>query len=177
MIIAQVYACHRRSDVNSLVLFARRENLVFLRILALAKYSGSFFAASLIVRNETNSKNNLQRISHVVFMGMGEPLDNYEPVVKSLKMLVDKTEFGLSWRHVTVSTSGIAAKIPRLALDVRSSLAVSLHAPRDELRSELMPINRKYPLAILKDALVQYQENNGRYYHVRIYLNQRQELQ
>ena len=140
--------------------FCQTGKLGFFKNLTAGEILGQYYAASKIVRAETN-ENNLHRISHVVYMGMGEPLDNYPAVLTSLKMLVGKDEFGLSWRHVTISTSGIAAKIPVLAEDVRVSLAVSLHAPRDELRSELMPINRKYPLEILKDSLKQYQDKTG----------------
>lgn len=141
--------------------FCQTGKLGFFKNLTAGEILGQFFAASLIVRAQALKDNSIARISHVVFMGMGEPLDNYAPVVRSLQMLVGKDEFALSWRHVTVSTSGIASKIPDLAEQVRVSLAVSLHAPRDELRSELMPINRKFPLEILRDSLQQYQNKTG----------------
>ena len=142
--------------------FCQTGKLGFFKNLTVGEILGQYFVASQIVRKLAASTENTQnRISHVVFMGMGEPLDNYTNVIKTLQMLVSKNEFGLSWRHVTISTSGIAAKIPELAKDVRVSLAVSLHAPRDELRSELMPINRKFPLEILKDSLSQYQQTTG----------------
>ena len=98
-----------------------------------------------------------RRLSHIVFMGMGEPLDNYNEVVTACKWLTAADGYGLSWRHVTVSTSGMAKRIYDLAKDVRVALAISLHAANDQLRTELMPINRRYNLNSLKDALKFYQ--------------------
>jgi 23S rRNA (adenine2503-C2)-methyltransferase len=92
-------------------------------------------------------------------MGMGEPLDNFDAVVKAVNILIE--DFKLSARKVTISTAGIAPKIAELAKLSKASLAISLHAGRDELRSQLMPINRKYPLAQLKDALLSYQMQTG----------------
>ena len=94
-------------------------------------------------------------------MGMGEPLDNYEQVVKAVNLFTRAGSYGLSARRVTVSTSGITPKIALLAEQARASLAVSLHASRDDLRSELMPINRRFPLAVLKEQLLAYQEKTG----------------
>lgn len=102
-----------------------------------------------------------RRLSHVVFMGMGEPLDNYDAVTAAARVLVDPKGFGLSARHVTISTSGVVPRIRTLATDARVALAISLHAARDELRTELMPINRKWPLTLLKAALVDYQKQTG----------------
>ena len=81
-------------------------------------------------------------ISNIVFMGMGEPLANYTPVVTAIRILLDDFGFGLSKRRVTVSTSGLVPFIERLKEDVDVALAVSLHAPNDGLRDELVPINR-----------------------------------
>jgi 23S rRNA (adenine2503-C2)-methyltransferase len=84
-----------------------------------------------------------RRITHVVFMGMGEPLANYAATVKALRILVDPHGFGFSPRRVTVSTVGLVQGLERLAKeDLRVNLAVSLHAPTDEVRSRLMPVNR-----------------------------------
>lgn len=102
-----------------------------------------------------------RRISHVVMMGMGEPLDNYDAVVFAANRWTDPKYFGLSHRHVTISTSGIVPKIERLATDCRAALAVSLHAARDDLRTRLMPINRRFNLAQLKKALMFYQRTTG----------------
>jgi len=103
-----------------------------------------------------------RRISHVVFMGMGEPLDNYDNTVKAANLLMEEDAYFLSARHITLSTSGLVPRIESLAKDSRAALALSLHAARDELRSELMPINRKYPLARLKESLLSYQKASGR---------------
>ena len=103
-----------------------------------------------------------RRISHVVFMGMGEPLDNYAATVMAANRLMAPDGFALSARHVTISTAGIPEAITRLATDSRAALAVSLHAASDALRSELMPINRRHPLESLKRALTDYQAQTSR---------------
>jgi 23S rRNA (adenine2503-C2)-methyltransferase len=91
-------------------------------------------------------------ISNVVFMGMGEPLQNYDAVLPALRLMLDDDAYGLSRRRVTVSTSGMVPMMDRLARDCPVALAVSLHAPTDALRSELVPLNRKYPLGELLAA-------------------------
>jgi len=94
-----------------------------------------------------------ERPVNVVFMGMGEPLHNYDGVVGALRLLTAEEGFGLSRKRITVSTAGMAEAIERLAGEpVHPRLAVSLNATTDELRSELMPINRKYPIARLVEA-------------------------
>jgi 23S rRNA (adenine2503-C2)-methyltransferase len=95
-------------------------------------------------------------ISNVVMMGMGEPLLNFEPTVAALRLMLDDNAYGLSRRRVTVSTSGIVPMIDRLRDECPVALAVSLHAPSDALRDELMPINRKYPIRELLAACVRY---------------------
>ena len=87
-----------------------------------------------------------RRITNVVFMGMGEPLLNFDSVVSTINILLDDFAYGLSKRRVTVSTSGVVPKIDRLSDEVDVSLAVSLHAPTDETRNELVPLNQKYPI-------------------------------
>ena len=99
-------------------------------------------------------------VSNVVFMGMGEPLTNYDNVVHALRIMLDDFAYGLSRRKVTVSTSGIVPNIDRLREDCPVSLAVSLHAPNDELRSELVPINKKYPIAELMEACKRYTDSS-----------------
>lgn len=101
-------------------------------------------------------------ISNVVFMGMGEPLANFAPVVTAIRILQDDFGFGLSKRRVTVSTSGIVPMIDRLNAEVETALAISLHAPDDQLRNELVPINNKYPIANLMDACRRYVDGQGR---------------
>ena len=95
-------------------------------------------------------------ISNVVFMGMGEPLYNYRNVLPALRLMTDDLAYGLSRRRVTVSTSGVVPGIHDLARDAQVALAVSLHAPDDALRDELVPINRRYPLAELLAACRAY---------------------
>jgi 23S rRNA (adenine2503-C2)-methyltransferase len=135
--------------------FCQTGKLGFFRHLTTHEIIAQYLIAARIVRDEG------RRLSHVVCMGMGEPLDNYDNVLKSVQMLVSPDGFGLSARHVTVSTSGIVPKIRDLAKDARCALAVSLHASRDELRQEIMPINRKWDLADLKTALLEYQRETG----------------
>ena len=98
------------------------------------------------------------KISNIVYMGMGEPLENYDAVVKSVQILNDPAGKNIGIRHITVSTCGLAPAIKKLAYeDIRPRLAISLNAPTDELRSRLMPINKKYPLKKLLDAVRIYQ--------------------
>jgi 23S rRNA (adenine2503-C2)-methyltransferase len=95
-------------------------------------------------------------ISNVVMMGMGEPLQNYSAVMPALRIMLDDHGYGLSRRRVTVSTSGVVPMIERLKNDCPVALAVSLHAPNDLLRDELVPINRKYPIDELLLACSDY---------------------
>ncbi len=95
-------------------------------------------------------------VSNVVFMGMGEPLANYRNVVPALELLISDYAYGLSRRRITVSTSGIVPQMDKLGDDCNVSLAVSLHAANDELRNELVPINRMHPIAELLDACWRY---------------------
>ena len=97
-------------------------------------------------------------ISNVVMMGMGEPLQNYAALVPALRTMLDDHGYGLSRRRVTVSTSGVVPMIDRLGADCPVALAVSLHAPTDILRNNLVPINQKYPIAELLDACQRYLE-------------------
>jgi len=97
-----------------------------------------------------------RRVTNVVFMGMGEPLLNYEATLSAVRIMLDDHGYGLSRRRVTVSTSGVVPMMDRLALDQPVALAVSLHAPNDALRDQLVPLNRKYPLAELMAACRRY---------------------
>ncbi|MBU1237184.1 MAG: 23S rRNA (adenine(2503)-C(2))-methyltransferase RlmN [Gammaproteobacteria bacterium] len=101
-------------------------------------------------------------VSNVVLMGMGEPLVNFDSTVAALKLMLDDNAYGLSRRRVTVSTSGIVPAMDRLRETVPVALAVSLHAPDDNLRDRLVPINRKYPLQDLMAACRRYLENAPR---------------
>jgi 23S rRNA (adenine2503-C2)-methyltransferase len=101
-------------------------------------------------------------ISNVVLMGMGEPLLNYDNVISAMRIMLDDVAYGLSRRRVTLSTSGLIPAMKQLKQDCDVSLAVSLHAPTDELRNELVPINKKYPLAQLMAACREYVAGESR---------------
>lgn len=101
-------------------------------------------------------------ISNVVLMGMGEPLLNYGPTLTALRLMLDDNAYGLSRRRVTLSTSGVVPMMDRLREDCPVALAVSLHASNDALRDELVPLNRKYPLAELMAACQRYLERAPR---------------
>ena len=101
-------------------------------------------------------------ISNVVLMGMGEPLLNFENVVKAMDLMMDDFAYGLSKRRITLSTAGVVPAIERLRRRSDVSLAVSLHAPTDELRNQLVPLNEKYPIAQLLDAYRQYMDDEPR---------------
>ncbi len=100
-------------------------------------------------------------VSNVVMMGMGEPLLNFDNMVPALELMLDDLGFGLAHRRVTVSTAGVVPGIDRLAQTLRVALAISLHAPTDELRDVLVPLNRSYPIADLLAACKRYAETNG----------------
>ncbi|MFN7836307.1 MAG: 23S rRNA (adenine(2503)-C(2))-methyltransferase RlmN [Burkholderiaceae bacterium] len=95
-------------------------------------------------------------ITNVVMMGMGEPLLNYDALLPALQLMLDDRAYGLSRRRVTVSTSGVVPFMDRLAVECPVALAVSLHAPNDALRDQLVPLNKKYPLRILLAACERY---------------------
>jgi len=97
-----------------------------------------------------------RRITNVVMMGMGEPLLNFDNVVDAMNLMMDDNAYGLSKRRVTLSTSGVVPMMEKLGDVTDVSLAVSLHAPNDELRNVLVPINKKYPVKELIDATNRY---------------------
>ena len=97
-----------------------------------------------------------RRLTNIVLMGMGEPLFNYENVAKAMRIIMSGEGVGLSKRRITLSTSGVVPEIARCGAELGVNLAISLHAVRDELRDELVPINRKYPLAELIEACRTY---------------------
>jgi 23S rRNA (adenine2503-C2)-methyltransferase len=102
-----------------------------------------------------------RHITNVVMMGMGEPLLNFDAVVKAMKVMKDDFGYGISKRRVTLSTSGVVPKLYDLVKEIDVALAISLHAPNDELRDELVPINKKYPLKELLEACRYYLEYFG----------------
>jgi 23S rRNA (adenine2503-C2)-methyltransferase len=108
-------------------------------------------------------KNERLKINNVVYMGMGEPLDNYDNVLKSVRILNDKRGKNIGARHITISTCGIIPGIERLAAEnLQIRLAVSLHGATDAVRGRLMPVNKKYPVAELIRAVRAYQKRSGR---------------
>ena len=125
----------------------------FNRNLTTAEIIGQVWVAA---RHLGNVPHQRRRLTNVVMMGMGEPLMNFDSVVRAMSVMRDDLGYGLANKRVTLSTAGLAPLIDRLGVESDVSLAVSLHAPFDELRSELMPINRKYPIAVLMDACVNY---------------------
>ena len=103
-----------------------------------------------------------QQVTNVVMMGMGEPLLNFDAVVSAMDIMMDDRAYGLSKRRVTLSTSGVVPEMLRLRKHSPVALAVSLHAPNDELRNELVPINKKYPLAQLMKVCAEYFKDEPR---------------
>jgi 23S rRNA (adenine2503-C2)-methyltransferase len=125
----------------------------FNRNLSTAEIIGQVWVAA---RHLGNVPHQQRRLTNVVMMGMGEPLANFDNVVRAMSIMRDDLGYGLANKRVTLSTAGMVPQIDRLGEESDVSLAVSLHAPFDDLRSELMPINRKYPIAELMDACVRY---------------------
>ena len=97
-----------------------------------------------------------RKVTNVVMMGMGEPLLNFDNVVDAMNLMMEDLAYGISKRRVTLSTSGVVPMLDRLAEVSEASLAVSLHAPNDELRNQLVPINRKYPISMLLESCRRY---------------------
>ena len=126
----------------------------FSRNLSTAEITGQLWFAEHFLRKHLGRSERI--ISNVVMMGMGEPLQNYSALVPALKTMLDDHGYGLSRRRVTVSTSGVVPMIDRLGADCPVALAVSLHAPTDALRSDLVPLNKKYPIAELLEACNRY---------------------
>ncbi|MFP4251273.1 MAG: 23S rRNA (adenine(2503)-C(2))-methyltransferase RlmN [Guyparkeria sp.] len=125
----------------------------FNRNLSTAEIVGQLWLAERLIERRLPTG---KAISNVVFMGMGEPLLNEQAVVDAAELMLDDHAYGLSKRRVTISTSGIVPAIDRLAERLPISLAISLHAPNDALRDELVPINEKYPLDELMAACDRY---------------------
>jgi 23S rRNA (adenine2503-C2)-methyltransferase len=132
----------------------------FSRNLTTAEITAQLWFAEHSLRKRQNTDERI--ISNVVMMGMGEPLQNYDQLVPALKTMLDDHGYGLSRRRVTVSTSGVVPMIDRLREDCPVALAVSLHAPTDPLRDQLVPLNKKYPIAELLDACNRYLEKAPR---------------
>lgn len=128
----------------------------FSRNLSTGEILAQIWHAEHHLRRRLNLPEGERAITNVVMMGMGEPLQNYAALVPALRVMLDDHGYGLSRRRVTVSTSGVVPMIDRLRDDCPVALAVSLHAPNDPLRDDLVPLNRKYPIAELLDACNRY---------------------
>ena len=125
----------------------------FNRNLATAEIIGQLWLANRLLQADRRGE---RPVTNVVMMGMGEPLLNLDHVIPALRLMLDDNAYGLSRRRVTVSTAGVVPGIDRLRDECPVALAVSLHAPNDELRDRLVPVNRKYPLAELAKACNRY---------------------
>ncbi len=129
----------------------------FNRNLTSSEIIGQLWHAEHTLRKDRGVTDENERvISNVVLMGMGEPLQNLEAVVPALNLMLDDHAYGLSRRRVTVSTSGLVRQIDKLAERCPVALAVSLHAPNNELRDKIMPVNRKHPIEDLLAACKRY---------------------
>jgi 23S rRNA (adenine2503-C2)-methyltransferase len=133
----------------------------FNRNLTSAEIIGQLWLANQKLRQDS-LMSNVRPVTNVVMMGMGEPLTNYKNLIHALEMMLDDHMFGLSRRRVTVSSSGLVPAIDDLRNDCPVSLAISLHAPNDELRNVLVPINKKYPIKELLAACNRYIEKAPR---------------
>jgi len=127
----------------------------FSRNLTTAEIVAQLWFAEHTLRRELKRDDRV--ISNVVMMGMGEPLQNYSQLLPALRVMLDDHAYGLSRRRLTVSTSGVVPMMDRLAQDCAVALAVSLHAPFDALRDDLVPLNKKYPIDELLEACTRYQ--------------------
>lgn len=136
----------------------------FERDLTPSEIIGQLWVANQSYMDDVPATKRQNLVTNVVMMGMGEPLLNYEPVVAAMSLMLDDHAFGLSKRRVTLSTSGIVPKMYDLAKDIDVALAISLHAPNDKLRDELVPINKKYPLnELIKAAKAYIYDENPRH--------------
>jgi len=130
------------------------------RDLTSAEIVGQLWLAKFLLAQHYDTDDRL--VSNIVMMGMGEPLLNYDNVVSAMNIMQDDFSFGLSRRRITLSTAGIVPAIDRLKADCPVSLAVSLHAPNNELRDSIVPLNKKYPIAVLLDACRRYVADSAR---------------
>lgn len=133
----------------------------FQRDLTPAEIIGQLWVANQSYMEDVPVAERSRTVTNVVMMGMGEPLLNFEPVVASMALMLDDFAYGMSKRRVTLSTSGVVPMIDKLAETIDVALAISLHAPNNELRDELVPINKKYPLEQLIPAAQRYLAKDG----------------
>ncbi|KAJ1942104.1 hypothetical protein FBU59_003298 [Linderina macrospora] len=126
------------------------------RNLTSAEIAGQYMIAANLLGDFHTHTNQKRKVSNIVFMGQGEPLYNFRNVSGAIRLLTDKNGIGMpSWR-ITISTSGVAPLIPRIAQDLQVGLAISLHSADNDLRSEIMPINKTYPLKVLMESCFEY---------------------
>lgn len=120
--------------------------------------AGEMVNQVLTVMNDTQ-----ERISHVVVMGTGEPFDNYDAVMDFVRIINHPKGLAIGARHITISTCGLCDAIERYSHEgIQTNLAISLHAPNDELRNQLMPINKRYPMDVLRQSIVDYIQKTNR---------------
>jgi len=130
----------------------------FNRNLTVGEIIGQLWLAKKILQPNPEDE---RVITNVVMMGMGEPLLNFEKVVKAMELMLDDNAYGLSKRRVTLSTSGVVPALDRLKDRIEVSLAISLHAPNNALRDKLVPVNRKYPIKELLDSCLRFMEGKA----------------
>ncbi len=135
--------------------FCHTGTMKFIRNLNMSEILGQIMQVKAEL-NDWNKNSEQKRVTNIVFMGMGEPLFNYENVLKTINVLTDGKGLAFSKRKITLSTSGVVPKIISFKEDSDINLAVSLHAAFDEVRNELVPLNRKWPISSLLDALKDY---------------------
>ncbi len=133
----------------------------FQRDLNQAEIIGQLWMANYSYMEDVPVLERERSVTNVVMMGMAEPLLNYDAVLNSMRIMLDDFAYGMSKRRVTLSTSGVVPKIDQMVKDIDVALAISLHAPNDELRNELVPINKKYPLEQLIAACQRYIAKDG----------------
>lgn len=135
--------------------FCETGRMGLLRSLSVEEITQQLFVAQFVLKAP---------IRNIVFMGMGEPFDNYDHVMQAIRVMTDPRGFGLGPRHLTVSTSGVVDVLDRFTLEADPAihLAVSINAPNDEVRSKLMPVNHRWSMQELKEALVRYVEKGRR---------------
>ncbi|HDT7580012.1 TPA: 23S rRNA (adenine(2503)-C(2))-methyltransferase RlmN, partial [Enterococcus faecium] len=125
--------------------------------------AGEIVAQIMMVQHYFDERNLGERVSHVVVMGIGEPFDNYDNVMDFLHIINDAKGLAIGARHITVSTSGLAHKIKEFANNgLQVNLAISLHAPNNEVRTSIMRINRSFPIEKLMEAVDEYLEKTNR---------------
>lgn len=120
-------------------------------------------AGEIIAQIIESERDYNKRISHVVVMGIGEPFDNYDNTMRFVRNINDHKGLEIGARHITISTCGVVPKIKEFAHEnLQVNLAISLHAPNNEIRNQIMPINRKYPVEVLIDAIKYYMKHSNR---------------